>query len=116
MGILLPFIQQHNSLRNRVAANHEDRFGVLVLSDGLHPRSVAEARNRAKVVVQVRLLARILWTLEPDGKATGCNPVEVGSTPTGVFRQLPIPRLVRERFRTAGDRIPHAFSHPAPDF
>ena len=23
-------------------------------------------------------------TLEPDGKATGCNPVQVGSTPTGV--------------------------------
>ena len=23
-------------------------------------------------------------TLEPDGKATGCNPVEVGSTPTSV--------------------------------
>ena len=23
-------------------------------------------------------------TLEPDGTATGCNPVEVGSTPTGV--------------------------------
>ena len=24
-------------------------------------------------------------TLEPDGTATGCNPVQVGSTPTGVF-------------------------------
>ena len=24
-------------------------------------------------------------TLEPDGAATGCNPVQVGSTPTGVF-------------------------------
>ena len=24
-------------------------------------------------------------TLEPDGQATGCNPVEVGSIPTGVF-------------------------------
>ena len=23
-------------------------------------------------------------TLEPDGTATGCNPVQVGSTPTGV--------------------------------
>ena len=23
-------------------------------------------------------------TLEPDGQATGCNPVEVGSTPTSV--------------------------------
>jgi hypothetical protein len=27
-------------------------------------------------------------TLEPDGQATGCNPVQVGSTPTGVFRAL----------------------------
>jgi hypothetical protein len=25
-----------------------------------------------------------LWTLELDGQATGCNPVEVGSIPTGV--------------------------------
>ena len=25
-----------------------------------------------------------ILTLEPDGTATGCNPVEVGSTPTGV--------------------------------
>ena len=27
-------------------------------------------------------------TLEPDGKATGCNPVEVGSTPIGVSRPV----------------------------
>ena len=27
-------------------------------------------------------------TLEPDGKATGCNPVQVGSTPTGVSPQF----------------------------
>ena len=26
-------------------------------------------------------------TLEPDGEATGCNPVEVGSIPTGVSDQ-----------------------------
>ena len=26
----------------------------------------------------------LLLTLEPDGQATGCNPVQVGSTPTGV--------------------------------
>ena len=25
-----------------------------------------------------------ILTLEPDGTATGCNPVEVGSTPTSV--------------------------------
>ena len=32
-------------------------------------------------------------TLEPDGQATGCNPVQVGSTPTGVFAVAPIDRL-----------------------
>ena len=43
------------------------------------------ARDRAKVVDQVRFLARtLLTTLEPDGTAIGCNPIEVGSTPTGV--------------------------------
>ena len=43
------------------------------------------ARDSAKVEDQVRLLARTLnKTLEPDGPATGCNPVQVGSTPTGV--------------------------------
>ena len=29
-------------------------------------------------------LGHLTMTLEPDGTATGCNPVEVGSTPTGV--------------------------------
>ena len=30
-------------------------------------------------------------TLEPDGQATDCNPVDVGSIPTGVLtHQLPI--------------------------
>ena len=29
-------------------------------------------------------------TLEPDGAATGCNPVEVGSTPTGVSRIMAV--------------------------
>src|SRR5438105_312817 len=42
------------------------------------------AHDPAKVGDQVRLLTRILATLEPDGQATGCNPVEVGSIPTGV--------------------------------
>ena len=49
------------------------------------------ARDSAKVEgpccarCPVRLLARTLnKTLEPDGPATGCNPVQVGSTPTGV--------------------------------
>jgi hypothetical protein len=31
-------------------------------------------------------------TLEPDGTATGCNPVQVGSTPTGVFDLTGVPR------------------------
>ncbi len=30
-------------------------------------------------------------TLEPDGQATGCNPVQVGSTPTGVSAHRPNP-------------------------
>jgi hypothetical protein len=48
------------------------------------------AHDPAKVGDQVRLLTRILKTLEPDGEATGCNPVEVGSIPTGVSAQLPL--------------------------
>ncbi len=45
------------------------------------------AYDSAKVEDQVQFLARTLrsTTLEPDGQATGCNPVQVGSTPTGVF-------------------------------
>ena len=45
------------------------------------------AYDPAKVEDQVQFLARTFatTTLEPDGQATGCNPVEVGSTPTGVF-------------------------------
>ena len=61
------------------------------------------ARDSAKVEDQVRFLARTIkfrrrpiredegrnaivtnQALEPDGKAIGCNPIEVGSTPTGV--------------------------------
>ena len=44
------------------------------------------ARDPAKVVGQVRLLGGLLknTTLEPEGQATGCNPVEVGSTPASV--------------------------------
>ena len=49
------------------------------------------AYDPAKVVDQVRLLTRILTTLELDGQATGCNPVKVGSIPTGVSDgQLPV--------------------------
>jgi hypothetical protein len=45
-----------------------------------------KARDLAEVVDQVRSRAKTVdpKTLEPDGEATGCNPVEVGSTPTGV--------------------------------
>lgn len=70
------------------------------------PRSVAEARDSAKVEDQVRLLAGALaqlasseWTtfflmtLEPDGQATACKAVEAGSIPASVFflRQDPLP-------------------------
>ena len=40
-------------------------------------------------------------TLEPDGQATGCNPVQVGSTPTGVSG-FPPTRLGAEQ----GVRLP----------
>ena len=45
-----------------------------------------QARDFAEVVDQVRFLARTLdhKTLEPDGEATGCNPVEAGSIPVGI--------------------------------
>jgi len=45
-------------------------------------------------------------TPEPDGQATGCNPVEVGSTPTGVSRGGP-PAAVRfsgKRLTSSGPR------------
>ena len=46
------------------------------------------ARDFAEGEDQVRFLAGTLEekTLEPDGAATGCNPVKVGSTPTGVSK------------------------------
>ena len=48
------------------------------------------ACDPAKVEDQVQLLAGISTTTtpEPDGQATGCNPVLVGSTPTGVFMSI----------------------------
>jgi hypothetical protein len=48
------------------------------------------AYDPAKVEDQVQFLARTFTatTLEPDGQATGCNPVLVGSTPTGVFMSI----------------------------
>jgi hypothetical protein len=45
------------------------------------PRSVADARDSAKVEDQVRLLARALvdfMTLEPDGQAAACKAVPSG--------------------------------------
>ena len=48
------------------------------------------AYDSAKVEDQVQFLAgtSLSLTLEPDGKATGCNPVQVGSTPTGVSASI----------------------------
>ncbi len=46
-------------------------------------------------------------TLEPDGQAAGCNPVEVGSIPTGVsFKQGPLMLFVQRRI----DPIPSSVS------
>jgi hypothetical protein len=56
------------------------------------------AHDFAKVEDQVRFLAgtslRLFLTLEPDGKATGCNPVQVGSTPTGVLVRIELDPLI----------------------
>jgi hypothetical protein len=68
------------------------------------------AYDPAKVVDQVQFLARTfpsLLTLEPDGQATGCNPVLVGSTPTGVSDFARIDRYDCIRSPTTqADRIP----------
>jgi hypothetical protein len=64
--------------------------GVQFLGGALSENTSSEcggfARDLAKVEDQARLLARTLndARLEPDGAATGCNPVQVGSTPTGL--------------------------------
>ena len=51
------------------------RASVLAL---LLKPSRTKAANRATKTLSQSM------TLEPDGTATGCNPVEVGSTPTSV--------------------------------
>ena len=46
-------------------------------------------------------------TLEPDGQATGCNPVEVGSTPTSVSCmriRILILNFAREHMASSGQR------------
>jgi hypothetical protein len=61
------------------------------------------AYDPAKVEDQVQFLARTFTTLtlKPDGQATGCNPVLVGSTPTGVFMSIAeIGDNARERSRS----------------
>ena len=81
------------------------------------PRSVAEARDSATVVGQVRLLAGTL-TLEPDGEAAGCNPAEVGSIPTGVSLGEPGALATGGNVPSAGDissgrkRSRFAYSNP----
>ena len=59
-------------------------------------------------------------TLEPDGQATGCNPVDVGSTPTGVFfKQADWSRRARgaspSPFGGWFGRVPHRGSKPWRD-
>ena len=72
----------------RIARQTTDlQDGVRLLGGVLNVLGVCRiARDSAKVEDQVRSLARTLnnLALEPDGTATGCNPVQVGSTPTGV--------------------------------
>ena len=79
----------HGGLRSR-KAGFDSRVGgwSAVLIRWLSSECDGLAYDPAKVEDQVRFLARTLvrTTLEPDGLATGCNPVQVGSTPTGVLR------------------------------
>ena len=64
----------------------EVRFLGRALNEDTSSECGGLARDPAKVEDQARLLARTLndARLEPDGTATGCNPVQVGSTPTGL--------------------------------
>ena len=48
---------------------------------------IAEALKPVNMPVAVSLQS-FKWTPKLDGEATGCNPVEVGSIPTGVSAQL----------------------------
>ncbi len=55
-------------------------------------------------------------TLEPDGQAAGCKPVEVGSTPTGVSGGIAHPRRAAAVFQASGwSRRARGASAPSPD-
>ena len=79
---------------NPIQGTVEERVGWAPASpSGCNPPAIA---------VQVQLLPDTLHvfvnlTLEPDGQATGCNPVEVGSTPTGVSRGAAHPGAPQDR-------------------
>ena len=66
--------RKHGSLRS---CKTRSDSSVGRWSSGFSPRSVAEARDFAKVEDQVRLLAGTS-TLEPDGTATACKAVSSG--------------------------------------
>ena len=52
-------------------------------------------------------------TLEPDGTATGCNPVQVGSTPTGVSYESRTRLGSQARFVDAAWPAAHSVPHSA---
>ena len=99
----------HGGLRSR-KAGFDSRAG----GSGSSTSSECDgfAHDSAKVGDQVQFLAgtsRISLTLEPDGQATGCKPVLVGSTPTGVSRgeahsNAPPPGFSGKRLVPSGPR------------
>ncbi len=98
----------HGGLRSRKAgfdsrAGDLDRFGF-------SPRSVTDShttlRRSETRFDSWRGHHSFCVTLEPDGQATGCNPVQVGSTPTGVFRLLARPNRPRSNRRPGSSSFP----------
>lgn len=74
-----------------LASNEVFRVRILagVLALGIASMVKRTSFQASNLEFQVQILVGALddkeiTTLEPDGQATGCNPVEVGSIPTGV--------------------------------
>src|SRR5436190_23017908 len=73
--------EQHQTLR-RSGSGFKSRPGF----EGRGTRGARTDRRRlSRPSSLVPRLSPLTQTLELDGQATGCKPVEVGSIPTGVF-------------------------------
>ena len=68
--------------RDRVRLPGGVSFGTFTTSSGCEGSHATLRRSRARFDSWRGHALRMM--LEPDGQATGCNPVEVGSTPTGI--------------------------------